>query len=1007
MMKDATIGSRLNRYEIRESIHRSDLIGIYKAYDTKLERLVLLKTILHSADYSQEAVDFFIAESRSLAKLTHPNIAKVLDFGYENGNLYLISEYVTGKPLSELMDEPMSWQRAVNILLPLMDALIYAHSKEIIHRDLKPENITINNDGQPTLSDFSLIRIIEEEETRDMTGTNVGLGSAAYISPEQGKGLTVDFRADIYSLGVIFFEMVTGKKLFYAANSMEIVLQHIMANPPRPRSIIPNLPKPIEDAILSALSKDPDKRYQTMEAFSDALKAFVDESNKIKSKPKPSLGLRIASVAGLILIVGIIYVIGVWQTSTVALPTQLPHPLTGISTVTPTEVRATPTIRTVIPTTTQTLEIDTFPTYDLPSIPVLPGTALPISNVISSENAVSVKELARWGIPEVYQLIFTKDDNTLLAATSAGVYYLDPKDLSPRLFLSTESKNRNSSVDDGRVTTFSISRDGELIATGNEKGALAVWNINNGTGVHFYTHNAGILSIDISPDKSKLVFSDTKNNIYRWNFDQSEPVMFSPRHTKSINKVVFETNENVISGSADFKIRTWDVSSGVDLTQHTASKQILDMAISPDGKTLAIALNIGKIEIWDMNDLENPNSTPANNITNTTLQIPVTHIAFLPDNKTIAAGSDDGTIRIWDVNTREKLWETPPRSKDEKKSPGKIKTLAISNTKTDLVVMFDNGLIERWDITGKELKVSREFKHEDMKRIAISENDSLVAIQNGAPVKGAPFKGDSFVQILSSRDASQIATIPGALPRGNPFSSNSKTFIIQSNILELELYSLSNTTIDKLFTLFDFPLEGSVTYLPDNSIVTASGATGLSYWSTSSGRELKVENENTQSHIKGLCRVFYRRDGSVLAAGSANGTIYVDKNLERFCSVPRRPGVNSEDFFSDGSIIAISAKNSPIIDVWDLQNSDQKKEFKSNSLGYVLDVAISKDGKLLASVSTDGFFEIYNMKQEKQDPINTIYLNTGEINQVMFSNNGKYIILGSTDGTLRFFGLYP
>src|ERR1051325_1523825 len=100
-MRDTLIGSRINRYEIRESVHKSDLIGIYKAYDTKLERYVLVKTILHSTDYSQEAIDFFLAESRSLAKLAHPNIAKVLDFGYEDGSLYLISEYVPGKTLSE------------------------------------------------------------------------------------------------------------------------------------------------------------------------------------------------------------------------------------------------------------------------------------------------------------------------------------------------------------------------------------------------------------------------------------------------------------------------------------------------------------------------------------------------------------------------------------------------------------------------------------------------------------------------------------------------------------------------------------------------------------------------------------------------------------------------------------------------------------------------------------------------------------------------------------------
>ena len=314
-MEDVKTGSHINRYEILESIHRSELIGIYKAYDTKLERNVLLKTILHSVDYSEEAIEFFLSESRSLAKLSHPNIAKVLDFGQADGNLFLVSEYVPGKPLSELMTHPMPWQEAVEILLPLTEALAYAHSKGVIHRDLKPDNIIINAENQPILSDFSLMRIIEEEETRDMTGTNVGLGSPEYISPEQGKGLTVDFRSDIYSLGVVFFEMVTGKKLFYASNSMEIVIQHVMSDPPKPRSIIPSLPRTIEEIILNALSKDREKRYQTMEDFAAALHAVMD-SIKMEPQPRPSFRsprvLAGISVIGLIIVAGVtMFILGV------------------------------------------------------------------------------------------------------------------------------------------------------------------------------------------------------------------------------------------------------------------------------------------------------------------------------------------------------------------------------------------------------------------------------------------------------------------------------------------------------------------------------------------------------------------------------------------------------------------------------------------------------------------------------------------------------------------------
>lgn len=980
-MKDAIIGSRINRYEIRESLHKSDLIGIYKAYDTKLERFVFLKTILHSADYSQEAVDFFISESRSLAKLAHPNIAKVLDFGYEEGNLYLISEYVTGKPLSELMDGPMPWQKAVNILLPLMDALIYAHSKNIIHRDLKPENITVNSDGQPTLSDFSLIRIIEEEETRDMTGTNVGLGSASYISPEQGKGLTVDFRSDIYSLGVIFFEMVTGKKLFYSANSMEIVLQHIMADPPKPRNIIPSLPKSIEDVILNALSKDRDKRFQSMEEFSNALKIIVEDSNKAKNKPKPAIGARVASIVGIVLVIGITLAWGIWR-NTLATPTEMPIRLTPTINLPPATKPSPIVERIVTPTPTQTPEDRTWQKFSLASIPVLPGTKLPTSDLINANNAENITELARWGIPNVNQFVFFDEDKVLLAGTSAGVYYFDPKDLSARLLFDTE----------GEVTTLDVSDDNEWIVTGSQKGDLIVWSAVDGTKIHQYKIESGIKSISIASDKSKLVFSDSDNNIYLWNFDQSQPYPFEKRHTRAINKVIFLSDgKTVISGSEDFQIRTWDVPRRVALKNYPASKQILDMVISSNGERLAVALNTGKIEIWDIKDSQN--SAKVTTIVNTPLEIPVTHIAFLTDNLTVVAGSDDGIIRLWNVDTGEKVWEIPPQG-DDTTSLKIIKTLAVSKDGKRFVAMFEeNGLVEVWSITEQKLEVSRHFKHEEIKGIAISPDDSAIAVQ----------KGDTFVEILTATDASQSAKIVGTLPRGNPISPNNKMLIVKSDKLVLDLYTLSALNPQKLSTLYDFPLDGSVTYLPDNSIIAASSSNNLFYWSTSSGMELQVND--SQKILQGRCMVFKRRDGKVLAAGSVNGVIYSEENLGRYCNVTRNPAAISEEFPLDGSIIALSAKNSPIIDVWDLHAGDQKIEITSQTSGYVLDVAISKDRKLLASVSTDGLLEIYNLGGTNL--LKTLDLHTGPINQVLFSNNGKYIITGSTDGTIRFFGLYP
>lgn len=987
-MRDTLTGTHIDRYEIRESIHKSDVLGIYKAYDTKLERFVLVKTIIHSNDYSQEAVDYFLAESRSLAKLAHPNIAKVLDFGYKNGNLYLISEFVPGVSLSALMNNPIPWQTATNILLPLTNALVYAHSRGIIHRDLKPDNIIINNDDQPILSDFSLMRIIEEEETRDMTGTNVGLGSPGYISPEQGQGLTVDFRSDIYSLGVIFFEMVTGKKLFYATSSMEIVIQHIMADPPKPRSIIPTLPKMVETVILNALSKEREKRYQTMEEFSDALKAIIEASNLEKSKSTRRPIHIVFSVVGIVLLLAVAgFIIWNQMTTSVLEPqivTNSPKIETELPRVTSIPISASATPASSSPITPAASLEGPFAIYRFPNLPVISGTSLPPSQPLTMNNVGAIKELARWEKPDIRQLAFINNDQVLLAATSAGIYLYDPKDLSARLFFDTQ----------GALAAFAVSDDDEWVATAGENGAIAIWNILDGKLLYQLKDKdykaKTILSIDFSPDKSKLVFSDSSKNIHFWNIKQDQYYSFKKRLGANANKVIFlDEGDTVISGGDENRIMVWDVAT-TDLKRDSnlaTSQTINDMALSADNRYLAVALDEAIFEIWDLSTKQKINTIKDPDILKA-----FTFITFLPNQSTILTGSADGFIRGWNVSGSTPLWEvTSANQDDHPEAINPVKNVVVTTDGTRFIVQFSDGLVETWDLVNQKRETVKDLGFSPIKRVAVSPDDQLSALQGGK----------TYVEFLSLINGTENTKVMGTLPRGNPISPNSAMISIvpTDRIDQLELYSLSVASPIRLSTFYNYPVFGSVNYSPDSNMLASYSRNIFSYWSTSSGRKLK---ETLPKRIN-LCYTINRRNGSFIAAGSENGVIYSDTNLDLFCKVQRNPRTTSEKFLPDGSIIALSLQNQRI-EVWDTRHGDQKLEITLQTNGDVLDLAISNDGKLLATASDSGTIEIYNL--ETISFIKSLEILTGPINQVVFTNDGRYIIAGSEDGTLRIFGLH-
>jgi serine/threonine protein kinase len=270
---DNLLGQNLGRYHVIEPLGQGGMASVYKAFDTTLERNVAIKIIRTDKKEGTEQNEFlkrFVREAKALAQLDHPYILKVLDYGEQDGMPYLVMPFVQGGTLKNKMGQPIPYRQAAALLAPIAQALDYAHHRNIIHRDVKPANILITETNAPLLSDFGIAKIIESGESTQLTATGVGIGTPDYMAPEQWLGKT-DARTDIYSLGIVFFQMVTGHLPFSADTPAAVLIKHMQDPLPRPKSFIQNLPDAVEQVLFKALAKEPENRFQDMGAFADAL----------------------------------------------------------------------------------------------------------------------------------------------------------------------------------------------------------------------------------------------------------------------------------------------------------------------------------------------------------------------------------------------------------------------------------------------------------------------------------------------------------------------------------------------------------------------------------------------------------------------------------------------------------------------------------------------------------------------------------------------------------------
>lgn len=266
-----------NRYEIIEKIGNGGMATVYKATDKVLKRNVAVKILRDEFTTDDEFIKRFEVEAQSAARLTHPNIVSIYDVGVDGNLYYIVMELIQGKTLKEIIIKekgPLPWKWSINVSIQIASALEMAHRNNIIHRDIKPHNIIITEDGVAKVTDFGIAKAVSNST---ITAFGTTIGSVHYFSPEHARGGFTDAKSDLYSLGVVMYEMVTGRVPFDADTPVSVALKHMQEEPVEPIEVNPNLPMAVNKIIMRALQKDTTLRYQTAsEMLVDLKKALKD-----------------------------------------------------------------------------------------------------------------------------------------------------------------------------------------------------------------------------------------------------------------------------------------------------------------------------------------------------------------------------------------------------------------------------------------------------------------------------------------------------------------------------------------------------------------------------------------------------------------------------------------------------------------------------------------------------------------------------------------------------------
>lgn len=1034
------VGKRFGDYELLAEIARGGMGVVYKARQQKLNRTVALKMILSGELASEEEVLRFQTEAESAASLSHPNIVNIHDVGVEAGHHFFSMDYIEGRNLGELiLENPLPVRQAATYLLEIAQAIEYAHQQGILHRDLKPSNILIDHTGASHITDFGLAKQIQKGG--QLTGTGQLLGTPAYMSPEQAAGEREQFgpTMDVYSLGAVLYELITGRPPFRAESTLELIIQVLELDPIAPQLMNPKIPRDLETICLKCLAKDPRRRYATAAELAADLDRWLHD-RPIEARPVSSLERswrwcrRRPAIATLSIAVAVAIMVGTYTSWRYAI--QARHEAS--------------TARLAQKDATRSFEKAQEARDQAEAAQVRASAGEQQArdeqqraekNAERAERNLYIANLflahRHWQEGRLQDALKLLENNVPQPGQQDRRrfewYYLQRQIQSQSFELQGHSDS---------VLAVAFSPDGKRLASAGKDLAVKVWNVaNRHETISLKGLTKPITAVAFGPQNQQLAACSESGTAIIWNLEQGKEICRLNGHQGPIRSIRFDPKKpRVLTASDDRTAKVWDAKTGqllFNLDRHEL--QTRDAVFSPDGKKIAtVSLGWGDVHLWDA----------ANGLHIRTLKKPglerVESACFTPDGRYLLVGERVGLIRVWDVESGA-LFKTyhghVTRVTDIQFSPDgswfisagrrvdvtvrefpsgrilsdlKVKGVqAISLNPTEKLVATgsSNHKVTVWPVGKPALQTANTILTEHTETV----NDVAISPDRKTFATGS---WDNTVRIWDRGTTQSIAKLKPE-PEGNcyavAFSPDGTRLVSGYSTGMIHIYNpRSRQEVIAIKAVESDPARRRdiyhVTFSPDSKyFATASYDNKISIWQTADGKNVRTLKftaniRNGQaSHVRAAT---FSPDGNWLVAAGSTGTIQIwDTKLWRTEHPLRHHKwtVHALAFSPDGKYLASASEDQTIV-IWDFIGRKVKHVCRGH-LDTVYDVVFSPDSARVITASGDKSIKFWSVFSGQE--VMALTDHDHRIRGIAIDPEGEFLITTSRDKTVRIWDASP